>query len=65
MNDRQARRHALSEWLMEFSVLWGVFPVLDQMIEEVSIHSELSFLGVGISFASLIGGILLRKGEPR
>jgi hypothetical protein len=39
MNDRQARRHALSEWLLEFSVLWVVFPVLDQLIERSS-HSD-------------------------
>lgn len=50
---------------MEFSVLWAVFSVLDQMIEEVSIQSKLTFLGVGISFASLVGGILLRKGDSR
>ena len=31
MNDRQARTHAISEWLMEFSVLWAVFPLLDQL----------------------------------
>ena len=33
MSDKQARQHALSEWLLEFSVLWAVFPVLDQLIE--------------------------------
>lgn len=35
MNDRQARRQALSEWFLEFSVLWAVFPVLDQLILEL------------------------------
>jgi hypothetical protein len=50
---------------MEFSVLWGAFPVLDQMIEEVSIQSRLTVLGAAISVVSLVGGILLRRGESR
>ena len=34
MNDRQARRHAVSEWLLEFSVLWAVFPLLDKLLQD-------------------------------
>jgi hypothetical protein len=64
MNDRQARRHALSEWLMEFSVLWAVFPVLDQIIEGGTVFTRLTGWSAVVAFATLIGGILLRKGEP-
>jgi hypothetical protein len=63
MNDRQARRYALSEWLLEFSVLWAVFPVLDQIIEGDSIFTRLTGWSLTVMFAALIGGILLRKGD--
>ena len=65
MNDRKARRQALSEWLLEFSVLWAVFPMLDQLIESGSIHSGRTILSFAISSAALAGGILLRKGESQ
>lgn len=29
---RSARRHYVAEWFLEFSVLWAVFPMLDQML---------------------------------
>lgn len=63
MNDRQARRHALSEWLLEFSVLWAVFPVLDQLIEGGPILTTLTGSSVFITAAAGMGGILLRKGD--
>ncbi len=63
MNDRQARRHALSEWLLEFSVLWAVFPVLDQLIEGGPLLTVLTASSLVITISALIGGILLRKGD--
>jgi hypothetical protein len=63
MNDRQARRHALSEWLLEFSVLWAVFPLLDQLIDSTPIRVGLTVFSYGISAITAIGGILLRKGD--
>jgi hypothetical protein len=63
MNDRQARQHALSEWLMEFSVLWAVFPLLDQLIESAPIRVGLTMFSVGMSAIAAVGGILLRKGN--
>jgi hypothetical protein len=63
MNDRQARRHALSEWLLEFSVLWAVFPVLDQLIEAVPILTTLTASSMVIAIGAGVSGILLRKGD--
>ena len=63
MNDRQARQHALSEWLMEFSVLWAVFPLLDQLIESAPTRVGLTMFSVGMSAIAAVGGILLRKGN--
>lgn len=63
MNDRQARQHALSEWLLEFSVLWAVFPVLDQLIEGGPLLTTLTGSSVLITAAAGISGILLRKGD--
>lgn len=63
MNDRQARRQAVSEWLLEFSVLWAVFPVLDQLIEGGPILTTLTGSSIVITAGAAVGGILLRKGD--
>jgi len=63
MNDRQARRHALSEWLLEFSVLWAVFPVLDQLIGGGPILTTLTASSLVIAIGAGVSGILLRKGD--
>ena len=63
MNDRQARRQAISEWLMEMSVLWAVFPLLDRLVEEKPLNAGVLVWSVGISLATLIGGIIVRKGD--
>ena len=63
MNDRQARRHALSEWLLEFSVLWAVFPVLDQLIEGGAMLTVLTASSLVVAVGALVGAILLRKGD--
>lgn len=65
MNDRQARRHALSEWLMEFSVLWAVFPLLDQLLEDRPIRIGLLVASYTISMIAACGAILLRRGESK
>ena len=48
MNDREARRHAMSEWLREFSVLWAVFP-LDRLVENKPIDLSIEAWRLGIS----------------
>jgi lipopolysaccharide export LptBFGC system permease protein LptF len=62
MTDRQARRHALSEWLMEISALWIVFPLLDQLVENRPFSPWITAWSLGIALFALTGGILLRKG---
>jgi hypothetical protein len=65
MNQRQARIQAVSDWLMEFSVLWAVFPLLDQLLENRPIRPAFTAMSIGIAALAALGGILLRKGEPR
>ena len=65
MNDRQARQHALSEWLMEFSVLWAVFPLLDQLLEDRPLRVGLLVASYTISMIAAFGGILLRREESK
>ena len=65
MNDRQARQHALSEWLMEFSVLWAVFPLLDQLLEDRPLRVGLLVASYTISMIAAFGAILLRRGESK
>lgn len=50
---------------MEFSVLWAVFPLLDQLIENRPIQFGPTIIGFGICFVALAGGILLRKGDAK
>jgi hypothetical protein len=63
MDDRRARRHLLSEWFMEFSVLWAVFPLLDRLVEARPIEVELVSWSLGISLTTLLASLILRKGE--
>ena len=65
MSDKQARLHAVSEWLMEFSVLWAVFPLLDQLLEDRPIRVGLLVASYAISMVAGICGILLRREESR
>lgn len=65
MNNRDARRHALSEWLMEFSVLWAVFPLLDQLLDDRPIRVGLLVGSYAISMIAAFGGILLRREESK
>jgi hypothetical protein len=65
MSNRQARRHAVSEWLMEFSVLWAVFPLLDQLLEDRPIRVGVLVASYAISLSAALGGILLRREESK
>ena len=62
MTDTDARRDALSVWLMEFSVLWAVFPVLDQLVESRPMDLRITCWSVGITLTSLGLGLILRRG---
>lgn len=63
MNDKDARRGAVSEWLLEFSVLWAVFPLLDQLVQGQIVDPVLVGISGGISLTAMIAGLILRKGE--
>jgi hypothetical protein len=65
MNDKQARISAASEWLMEFSVLWAVFPFLDLLIEGKPMRAAVAVLSIAISFVTGVCGILLVRGEAK
>jgi hypothetical protein len=65
MTDNEARRHAIAVWLMEFSVLWGVFPLLDQLIQKQPIDLQLTALSVGISLTTFLLGVMLTKGDSK
>ena len=47
------------------SVLWAVFPLLDQLLEARPIRPGFTALSIAIAASSAVSGILLRKGEPR
>ena len=63
MTDKEARRLAASEWFLEVSVLWAVFPLLDRIVEEKPIVTWLVALGAGISLTTAVIGMILRRGE--
>jgi hypothetical protein len=63
MTDNDARREALSVWMLEFSVLWAVFPVLDQIVERQPIDVWITLLSVAISLTTLAIGVMLKRGE--
>jgi uncharacterized membrane protein YbhN (UPF0104 family) len=63
MNDKDARRDAVSEWLLEFSVLWAVFPLLDQLVQGDVVDPVLVAMSAGTSLTAMIAGLILRQGE--
>ena len=65
MTTRQARIQALSEWLMEISALWVVFPLLDRLVEDKPFSVGLMAWSIGIAAVTLLSGIILRKGDSR
>ena len=65
MNDNDARREALSVWLMEFSVLWAVFPLLDQLVENRGIDLRIMGWSLGMSLTAFVFGVMLTRGERK
>ena len=63
MTDREARRHAMSEWLMEVSVLWAVFPLLDWLVENQPVSLLILMISSAISLTTVAIGLILRRGE--
>jgi len=65
VNDFEARRHAFSEWWMELSVLWAVFPLLDWLVEGEPVGLGTLALSFAISLTSGLIGLILRRGDRR
>jgi hypothetical protein len=63
MTDREARREALSTWVLEFSVLWAVFPVLDRIVEQRPLDVWVTAVSLGISLTTLGLGVMLKRGD--
>ena len=59
---KEARRQYVSEWLLEFSVLWAVFPLLDELVEKKPVDIGLMALSVGVGSFTFVLGMVLRKG---
>ena len=65
MSVNDARREALSVWLMEFNVLWAVFPLLDQLVENRDVDFRLMAWSVGMSLTGVILALILTTGETK
>ena len=65
MTNREARRDAVATWFLEFSVLWAVFPVLDQIVERHPLDITVTALSIAISLTTLVLGVMLKPGERR
>ena len=62
MSKRSTRRHFISEWLLEFSVLWAVFPLLDQLLGG-KIEIWILAIAWALAVLSFVGGIFVRPHE--
>jgi len=60
VNDNGTRRRAISEWLMEFSVLWAVFPLLDRLVEGGEVEPFVIVVSLLTSLTAGAIGLILR-----
>ena len=65
MTDREARREGISTWLLEFSVLWAVLPVVDQLLATRPVDVRITAVSALISLTTLGVGVMLKRGEDR
>ncbi len=65
MTDGEARRDALATWTLEFSVLWAVLPVVDQLLATRPIDVRITVVSGAISLTALGLGVMLKRGERR
>ena len=63
MSHRDACRQAVAVWLMEFSVLWAVFPVMNQLVENRSIDLNAIGWSLGMSLTAFTSGLMLIRGN--
>ena len=65
MTDREARRDAVATWTLEFSVLWAVLPVVDQLLATRPIDVQITIWSIAISLTTLGIGVMLKRGEDK
>jgi len=65
MTDGEARRDALATWILEFSVLWAVLPVVDQLLATRPIDVRITIFSIVVSLTTLTVGVMLKRGERR
>jgi hypothetical protein len=65
MTDNDARRDALATWFLEFSVLWAVFPVLDQLVEHHPLDVQITVVSAGVALTTGAVGVILKRGDHR
>jgi hypothetical protein len=58
MDKRSARRSFVSTWMLEFSVLWAVFPLLDQLLSGRFDYKVLALACVMVVIFFWLGWIL-------
>lgn len=64
MDRKRVRNAAFSEWLLEFSVLWAVFPFLDQLLDRARTFDYVVLIvGFAIAIMSGVLGVWLRPEE--
>jgi hypothetical protein len=63
MADTDARRDALSTWFLEYSVLWGVFPLIDWIVERQTIDRSTLVISLVISLTTGAAGLILKRGD--
>jgi len=65
MTDAEARRDAFATWTLELSVLWGVLPVVDQLIGTRPVDVRIIAVSSVVSLTTLGVGVMLKRGERR
>ena len=65
MTDGEARRDAVATWTLEFSVLWAVLPVVDQLLATRPIDVRITIFSIVVSLTTLTVGVMLKRGERR
>ena len=63
MTDREARRVAVVSWILEFSVLWAVLPIVDQLLAAHPLDFWITIFSGLISLTTLTLGVMLKRGE--
>jgi hypothetical protein len=65
MTDGEARRDAIATWTLELSVLWGVLPVVDQLLATRPVDVRIIIFSAVISLTTLGIGVMLKRGERK